>query len=63
MINDTISCSLFAEHMKNGNRKLCISLIYFSFNLKAIHLSVINLNKVEQRKPPSTSMKKIGLGD
>lgn len=58
MINDTISCSPFAEHMKNGNRKFRITVIYFPFLLKEIHLSGVHLNKVEQRRPWSTSMKK-----
>lgn len=49
--------------MKNGNRKLGITLIYFSIHLKEIHLSAINLRKVEQRRPPSTSVgKKLDLG-
>lgn len=63
MINDTIRCSLFSQRVRNGNRKLCITLIYSSFYLKEIHVSGINLNKVEQRTPWSTSMGKNGPGD
>lgn len=45
------------------DRKFSITLIYFSIHLEKIHLSGSNLNKVEQRRPPGTSMgKKLDLG-